>query len=142
MTTKTTPADRAAAVSVAPGFRTVTWLVGAYAVLSILTVIAIAILSGVAPDLVSPQAWVRGIIIAATSILTFAFARRAAHGSPRALLRLRIVVAILLVAVVAVLFFLPLPVWMVVEQAVCGALLLATAIIIFRPQPSPAGDEG
>ena len=121
--------------------------------LSILTVIAIAILSGVAPDLVSPQAWVRGIIIAATSILTFAFARRAAHGSPRALLRLRIVVAILLVAVVAVLFFLPLPVWMVVEQAVCGALLLATAIIIFRrsrhpratkassPQASPSHDH-
>ena len=142
MTTKTTPADRAAAASVAPGLRTVTWLVGAYAVLSILTVIAIAILSAVAPDLVSPQAWVRGIIIAATSILTFAFARRAARGSARALLRLRIVVAILLVAVVAVLFFLPLPVWMVVEQAVCGALLLATAIIIFRRQPSPAGDEG
>jgi hypothetical protein len=116
----------------------VRWLVGAYAALSLLTVVAIIILTIVAPHLVSPQAWVRGIIIAATSILTFAFARRAAQGSPRALLRLRVVVAILLVAVVAVLFFLPLPLWMVIEQAVCGALLLATALIIFRRQPVAA----
>jgi hypothetical protein len=142
MSTKTTTTDRRAAGSHAPAFRAVLWLVGAYAVLSILTVVAIAILSGIAPELVSPQAWVRGIIIAVTSILTFAFARGAAQGSARALLRLRIVVAILLVAVVAVLFFLPLPAWMIVEQAVCGALLLATAILIFRKQPSAAVTEG
>ncbi len=138
MSTQPTPTKQETAGSVAPGFRTVSWLVGAYAVLSILTVVAIIIFSIVAPHLVSPEAWVRGIIIAATSILTFVFARRAATGAPRALLRLRIVVAILLVAVVAVLFFLPLPLWMVIEQAVCGALLLATALIIFRRQPAGA----
>jgi hypothetical protein len=135
MSTQPTRTKQETAGAVAPGFRAVKLLVGAYAVLSILTVLVIVLLQFVAPHLVSPQAWVRGIIIAATSILTFAFARRAAQGAPRALLRLRIVVAILLVAVVAVLFFLPLPVWMVIEQAVCGALLLATALIIFRRQP-------
>ncbi|NEN07295.1 hypothetical protein G3T36_15645 [Diaminobutyricibacter tongyongensis] len=138
MSTRTTPSNSATAESTPPGFRAVTWLVGAYAALSLLTMVAIVVLTDLAPHLVSPQAWVRGIIIAATSILTFAFARRAAKGSPRALLRLRIVVGILLVAVVAVLFFLPLPLWMVIEQAVCGVLLLATALIIFRRPPSGA----
>ena len=79
----------------------------------------------------NPQAWVRSVIVAATSILTFWFATRAAHGKPRALLQLRIVVPILLIAIIAVLLFLPLPLWMVIEQAVCGLLLLATTIIIF-----------
>ncbi len=120
------------AVPITPAFRAVRWLVGAYLVLSCLTVVALILFSVAAPTLVTTQAWVRAIIIAATSILTYLFAVRAARGDGRALLRLRIVVVILLVAVVLVLFFLPLPLWMVIEQAVCGALLLATAILIFR----------
>jgi hypothetical protein len=116
-------------------WRVVTRLVGAYAVLSGLTVVAIVTFASVAPSLVNPQAWVRGIIVAVTSLLTFAFARRAAAGSPRALLRLRIIVAIILVAIGAVLFLVPLPGWMIVEQIVCGILLLATASFIFRPRP-------
>ena len=124
--------DSAAREPITPAFRAARWLVGAYLVLSCLTVVAVVVLSLTAPSLVTTQAWVRSIIIAATSILTFLFAVRAGRGDDRALLRLRIVVVILLVAVVLVLFFLPLPLWMVIEQAVCGALLLATAIIIFR----------
>ena len=107
-------------------------LIAAYLAISCLTVAAIIVLSLVAPDQVNPNAWVRGVIVAMTSVLTFVFANRAAAGKPRALLRLRIVVVVLLVAFTAVLFFLPLPVWMKVEQSVCCALLLATAILIFR----------
>jgi hypothetical protein len=114
-----------------PAFGAVRWFIGAYLVLSMLTVAAIIALSAIAPDLVTPQAWVRGIIVAATSVLTFVFANRAAKGNQRALLRLRIAVAVILIALGAVLFFLPLPLWMIVEQAACGALLLATAIIVF-----------
>lgn len=113
-------------------YRAVTGLVGGYVTLSVLTVVAIVVLSVAKPDLVNPQAWVRGIIVAATSILTLAFARGAARGRPRMLLRLRIVVTVILVAIAAVLAFVPLPLWMVVEQAVCGLLLLATAVIVFR----------
>ena len=87
----------------------------------------------------TPQALVRGIIVAATSILTFIFANRAVKGNPRALLRLRIVVAVILIALVAVVFFLPLPLWMFIEQLACGALLLATAMIIFRPDANHSG---
>jgi hypothetical protein len=114
----------------------VRWLVGAYLALSVLTVGAIIILSIVAPSLINPQAWVRGIIVAGTSVLTFIFASRAASGNPRALLRLRIIVAVILVAIVGVLFFVRLPTWMIVEQVTCGALLVAAASLIFRrPQP-------
>ncbi len=113
------------------GLHWVRGLVGAYLVLSCLTVVAIAVLSALAPAQVSPQAWVRGVIVAATSILTLLFANGAVKGSPRALLRLRIVLVVLVVAVAGVLFFLPLPGWMVVEQAGCGVLLLGAAIAAF-----------
>jgi RsiW-degrading membrane proteinase PrsW (M82 family) len=81
---------------------------------------------------VNPQAWVRSIIVAGTSLLTFRFVVLAGQDRPRALLRLRIVVSILFVAIVAVLFFVPLPLWMVIEQCVCGLLLAGTAVVIFR----------
>jgi heme A synthase len=106
-----------------------------------LTVAAIIALSGIAPDLVNSQAWVRGIIVAATSVLTFVFANRAAKGSQRALLRLRIAVVVILIAIGAVLLFLPLPLWMIVEQATCGALLAATAFIIFGGGRRSAGES-
>ena len=63
----------------------VRWLVGTYLALSVLTVGAIVTLSVVVPSEVNPQAWVRGIIVAATSVLTFIFANRAASGNARAL---------------------------------------------------------
>lgn len=103
----------------------------AYAALSVLTVVALAILSKAAPSQVDAHAWVRGVIIAATSLLLIRFAAGALAGDARMLLRLRIVVAILLVAVVAVLFFLSLPAWMVIEQAACAVLLAVVALLIF-----------
>jgi hypothetical protein len=120
--------------SLASEFHIVKFLIGAYLVLSILTVAAVITLTNIAPDQVNPEAWVRSIIVAATSILTFVFANRAATGQARAVLRLRIVVAVILAAIVGVLFFVPLPAWMIVEQAACGILLLLSALIIFRPQ--------
>jgi hypothetical protein len=133
MATPTSTVDDRSPQTTNRDFRAVKWLVGAYLILSMLTVAAIITFSDIAPTLGTPQAWVRGIIVAATSILTFVFARRAARGNPRALLRLRIVVAVILIAIAAVLLFLPLPLWMFIEQVACGALLLATAVIIFRP---------
>ncbi|WP_090675387.1 hypothetical protein [Paenibacillus tianmuensis] len=126
-------ANHANPQKVSSAFHLVRRLIGAYLVISWLTVAVIIILSLVAPNQVNSEAWVRGIIVAITSILTFVFANRTAAGKPRALLRLRIVVIVLLIAFTAVLFFLPLPVWMKVEQYICTALLLMTAILIFRP---------
>ncbi|MBF6174093.1 hypothetical protein [Nocardia blacklockiae] len=111
---------------------TVSPLAAAYLALGVATVIALAVLSAVAPAQVTQQAWVRGVIVAITAILTYVFARRADSGDPRALLRLRIIVVILLVAFAAVLLFLPLPLWMVVEQALCLVLLAILALRLFR----------
>jgi hypothetical protein len=114
------------------GLSTVRRFVGAYVVLSLATVAAIVVLSKVSPSQVNPQAWVRGIIVAGTSLLTFAIARRASPDQPRTLLRLRVVLVVILVAIVAVLFFLALPWWMRVEQGLCGVLLLSAAILARR----------
>jgi hypothetical protein len=124
-TSETVPAGKAP-------LRAARLLIGGYVALSILTVAAVITLSRLAPHQVNPQAWLRSIIVSATSLLTFRFAVLAAQGRPRALLRLRIVVSILVVAVIAVLFFVPLPLWMVIEQCVCGLLLAGTAVVIFR----------
>lgn len=107
-------------------------LVGAYVGLSVATLAAAVALRN-HPDLVPPAVWVRGTIVVLSSLLTAAFARRAAGGSSRAYLRLRLVTAIMLVAVVAIVA-LPgtFPVWMKVEQSVCGALLLAVVIVANR----------
>ncbi len=120
-----------AAPAPAANLRAARILVACYLGLSLLAVVALVVLAVVAPALATVQAWFRGVIIGGTAVLTFVIAGRAVAGRPRALLRLRIVVVVLLVAVVAVLCFLPLPLWMVVEQAVCGALLLATAVLLF-----------
>jgi hypothetical protein len=113
-----------------PNLRAVRILVGAYMALSLATVVAIVLLSSHWPDQVSPQAWTRGVIVAATSVLTFVFARRASSDQPRTMLRLRIVLFVILAAVVLVLFFLSLPTWMVIEQAACGVLLLISTILV------------
>ena len=133
MTTRTSPPQAFGRQEKFPALRAVRWLAGAYVALSMLTVAAIITLSDIAPDQVTPQAWVRGIIVAATSALTLIFASRAAKGSQRALLRLRIAVPVILAGICGVLVFVPLPLWMIIEQAACGALLAAIAVIIFGP---------
>jgi predicted small integral membrane protein len=114
------------------GLRTVRRLVGAYVVLSLATVATIVVLSKVSPGNVNPQAWVRGIIVAGTSLLTLGIARRASPDQPRTLLRLRLVLIIILLAVVGVLFFVALPAWMRVEQGLCGVILLGAAVFAQR----------
>lgn len=131
MTTEPQRAPARSRGAMAAPFRLITALVSSYLALSILTVVALSVLSAVAPAQVNSEAWVRGVIVAGTSMLTFVFARRASRSS-RALLRLRIVALVIFIAVVAVLFFLTLPLWMVVEQIVCGLLLLATIVLVFR----------
>jgi len=138
MTTSNVSANPEAGPANKAPLRAARLLIGGYVALSVLTVATVITLSKLAPDQVNPQAWVRSIIVAATSLLTLRFAVLAAQGRPRALLRLRIVVSILFVAIIAVLFFVPLPLWMVIEQCACGLLLAGTAVVIFR-RDAPQG---
>jgi len=115
--------------------RNVVWLVGGYAAVSALT-LGTVILFRHDTAMVTPGVWVRGTIVAAASLVTLFLAVRAGRGEQRMLLRLRIVTAITLVAIV-VIVALPgaFPVWFRLEQAVCGLLLLPVVVRVNR-QPA------
>ena len=105
-------------------------LLALYLVVCVATLVALVPLRDHA-GLVNPAVWVRGTIVAASALLMTALAARAARGSRPALLRLRIVSAIVLAAIV-VIVALPgtFPLWFKVEQAACGLLLAAVVTLI------------
>jgi hypothetical protein len=110
--------------------RAVTALVAIYLGVSVLTLLAIILLRD-NPAMVTIAVWIRGTLVVASAALMFAFALRAASGAPRAFLRVRLISAIMLVAIV-VIIALPgtFPLWLKLEQAVCGALLLVVVILV------------
>ncbi|MEU4227048.1 hypothetical protein AB0F17_22350 [Nonomuraea sp. NPDC026600] len=111
-------------------FRRMKVLVGCYFVLSVLTLVAAYVLRD-DPAMVTDTVWVRGVIVTAASALMFAFVGGTARGRRRAYLRLRIASAVMVVAI-AVLISLPgfLPMWMRIEQGVCGLLLIGVVLIV------------
>jgi hypothetical protein len=110
--------------------RTVRLLVGGYLLLSLATLVAIVLLRD-HHSVVNAAVWVRGTIVALTSLLMFSFVARASHGSRAAFLRLRIASAVMVVAIV-VIISLPgtFPVWLRLEQGVCGLLLLGVVLLV------------
>jgi hypothetical protein len=115
-------------------------LASLYAGISLATVAALAVLSAFAPHDASAAAWIRGVIVALTSLLTLRFAVAATRRRPRALLRLRVVSVVLIVAFAVVLLVLPLPAWMVVEQIACLVVLLMLAVLAFRRTATAPSD--
>jgi hypothetical protein len=131
MTTRSPiPAEALGHPRSASAFRQVLLLAGGYLGLSVLTLGAI-VLRRDDHAMVTDAVWVRATIVVASSLLTFAFARRMAKGSRKGFLRLRIVSAVMVVATV-VLVALPglFPVWLRIEQGVCGALLLGVVVLV------------
>ncbi|WP_436529883.1 hypothetical protein [Actinoplanes sp. HUAS TT8] len=120
--------------------RNVVRLIGLYVALSFSTLGAIVALRDNAA-LVTDAVWVRGTIVAAASLLSLLFAVKALRGNRKALLRLRIVTAIMLVAIVVIVAIPGMfPLWFKLEQVACGLLLLPAVIRINRkPAPVPAG---
>jgi predicted Na+-dependent transporter len=114
-------------------------LVACYVALSLLALILLGTLSAVAPEQAPTAAWIRGSIVAATGILMFVFATQAVRGSSSGLLRWRIVVIVMVVAI-AVVVSIPglLPLWFVLEQIVCGLLLLTAAVLILSRRATAA----
>lgn len=113
-------------------FRTVKLLVGTYLAISVATLAAIFVKrddSGV----VNSAVWTRGTIVVASALLMMTFTVWAARGSRRAYLRLRIVSAVMVVAI-AVIISLPglFPVWMRIEQGVCGVVLIGVVAVVNR----------
>jgi hypothetical protein len=110
--------------------RSVTALVGSYLGISVLTLVAIILFRN-SPAIVNIAVWIRGSIVVASAALMFVFAVRASAGAARAFLRVRLISAIMLVAIV-VIIALPgtFPLWMKLEQAICGLLLLVVVILV------------
>ncbi|WP_030443573.1 hypothetical protein [Actinoplanes subtropicus] len=112
--------------------RNIIWQVSGYVAVSLVTVgVMVAFRHDTA--MVTPGVWIRGSIVAAASLLTLLFAVRAVRGDRKMLLRLRLVTAIMLVALV-VIASLPgaFPVWFRLEQALCALFLLPVAVQINR----------
>lgn len=105
-------------------------LVTGYLGLSVLTMVAIAVLHD-HPAIVTQAVWVRGTIVVLSAALTYGLAAGTARGSRWAYLRLRLVSAIMVLAI-AVIIAVPgvFPVWMKIEQGVCGVVLIGVALIV------------
>jgi hypothetical protein len=133
MTTRSLPRTTRSPRSAADALRPVQRLTAAYLAVSLLGVVAIVLLRD-HHSLVNTTVWIRGVVVAAASLVTCALAARAAQGSAGAFRRLRIV-SIAMVVAVAVIVSIPglIPVWMRVEQVVCGLLLLGVVGLTSRP---------
>ena len=111
-------------------FQRVKVLVGSYLGLSVLTLIAIVLWRD-NPNMVTQAVWIRASIVVASAVLTISFTAQMARGSSRGYLRLRIVSAIMLVAIVVIIALPdPFPLWMKIEQGVCGLLLLGVVVLV------------
>lgn len=98
--------------------------------ISLLTFAAIVLLRN-NPALTPPAVWIRGSIVVGSALLTAYLAALMGRGSKSGYLRLRIVSAIMLVAIVAIIALPdPFPLWMKIEQGVCGALLLGVVVLV------------
>jgi hypothetical protein len=104
-------------------------LVGGYLTISVVTLAVIILLRNNA-SIVNSAVWIRGTIVACTSILMFVYAAVAAQGSRRAYRRLRLMSGGMVVAI-AVIISLPgtFPTWLKIEQGACGLILLAVVVI-------------
>ncbi|WP_211245971.1 hypothetical protein [Actinomadura oligospora] len=123
-----TPNEMAGNPNHVTAFRRIKALVGVYAGISVLTFAGLVAYRN--SSSVTQPVWVRLSIVAVSSLILFALTLRASRGSRGAFRRLRILSAVMLVAIV-VIVSLPgmFPAWMRIEQAVCGLLLLGVVVI-------------
>jgi hypothetical protein len=110
-------------------FRVIKGLLLGYLGLGIAALVAVILLRN-HPAEVNGPAWVRSIIVVATALILLSAATLAARGSRGAFLRLRIISIVTTVAIV-VIVALPgtFPVWLKIEQSVCGLLMLGVALL-------------
>lgn len=110
--------------------RSVRVLVSGYLGISALTLVAIILLRDNSA-VVTPAVWIRGTIVVGSALLTTLFVAQMARSSRSGYLRLRIVSAVMLVAIVTIIALPdPFPLWLKIEQGVCGLLLLGVVVIV------------
>lgn len=106
-------------------------LLGGYAVVSVLTLLAIVVFSG-NPDIVTDAVWIRGSILVVASLVTFALGASMAGGSRGSYRRVRIIAPAQVVAI-GVIESVPgsFPVWFKIANGGCGALLMIVVLLTF-----------
>jgi hypothetical protein len=128
----TTQNSSSAALDASHGskFSRVKALVGTYLGVSAATIVAVVLLRG-DTAMVNDAVWIRSTIVVASALLTLSFVIRAARGSRRAFLRLRIVSAVMVIAI-ATIMALPgtFPTWLKIEQGGCGLILLGVVALV------------
>jgi phosphatidylserine synthase len=109
-------------------------LVSAHLALSLAAIVALVVLRNHRADATS-DAWVHGVIVAATAALLVSFTVRARSGNAGAYRRMRISSAVLLVALV-VIVAIPgdFPTWMKLLEAVSAVCLLVLVAAVNRRQ--------
>ncbi len=112
---------------------TTTAVVGAYVALTAATVLALLLLSLVAPDLATGHAWGHAVIVLAFAVL-LPLRLRAARQGKRSGLRAVAIISGALVAVNIVEGVLPgfFPTWMRVEMFCVAALMAANVLLVVR----------
>ncbi len=131
MTKQTTPAVTVTDPDAREKLHIAQVLLGGYAAVSVLTLLAIVVFSG-NPGIVTDAVWIRGSILAVASLITFALGVSMAKGSRSSHRRVRIialaqVVAIIVIECVPGAF----PVWFKIENGVCGTLLIIVVLLTF-----------
>jgi len=116
----------------AAAFRRIKLLAGGYLGISALAVVAIVLLRH-HPAEVTSAVWTHGVLVAASALVAFGLAVRAARGSRGAYRRLRISSAVIVVAI-AVIIALPgsFPLWMKAEQGLAGLFMTGVAVLVNR----------
>jgi hypothetical protein len=111
----------------AAAFRAIKALIVCYVGVSVLALAAIVARRNDSAD-VNSAVWTRGIIVVITGLLLLSLAVRAARGSRAAYRRLRIISLITVLAIAAIVTM-PggFPLWMKVEQSLCGLLMIGVA---------------
>ena len=134
MTTQRTSTPSAAVdhPRTAAAFRRIKLLAGGYFGISALAVVAIVLLRH-HPAEVTSAVWTHGILVAASALVAFGLAGRAARGSRGAYRRLRIM-SVALVVAIAVIIALPgsFPLWMKAEQGLAGLFMIGVAVLVNR----------
>jgi hypothetical protein len=123
------PSSQQAEIRTDKAFQAIKELVAGYLAVSVLTLAAIIDMRDHPHD-VNSAVWARGVIVVASASLTLLFTIHAARGSRRSYLRLRIISTVMPVAIAVIIAWPGMfPVWMKVEQGVCGLLLIAIAVM-------------
>jgi hypothetical protein len=117
----------------AEAFRTIRRLLLAYLGVSVAALVAIVAMRNDAAE-VNSAVWTRATIVAVTAVLMLLFAAKAAEGSRGAYRRLRII-SIVTVVVIAVIIAAPgtFPVWLKIEQGLCGLIMAGVAVVSNQP---------